>query len=349
MKQEILNQRTQSIALAIATLAACAMPLSVSAYITGPYAIDAYTMHLWHLDEAGTPAVDQAHYTYTSSFTPTKDANQPLNALFGATPATLGNSSYSGFGTALSTVPSSAPPFPANSVQPGLGALTPANGTADNVDHTFDNPTTHAFTMEAIIKIAFNPTVAWSQPQEIIAGEGDASDSSDRSWQFRIEANTTPGTTAWKLRFQKVSGFGGVGQSTANWNVDANIPTTGINAIVQDGWFHVAVTYDGSISNASGLNLYWTALDPANTQASLAGSGMLNGWLREQDTDFALGNEMRDFNGNTEPFNGLIDEVRISDIARASTDFLFAVPEPSTLTLCGMGFAGLIVWLRRKK
>ena len=43
----------------------------------------------------------------------------------------------------------------------------------------------------------------------------------------------------------------------------------------------------------------------------------MNGWLREQDTDLGLGNEYRDFNGNTEPFVGLIDEVRISDVARA--------------------------------
>jgi hypothetical protein len=349
MRREILNKRTKSIALAITALAAWAMPLSVSAYITGPYAVDANTMHLWHLDELSTPAADQAHYNYVGTYTTKPDANQPLNALFGATPATLGNSSYSGFGTALSTAPSSAPPFPANSVQPGLGALTPTNGTADNVDHTFDNPTTHAFTMEAIIKIGFDTTIAWSQPQEIIAGEGDAGDSSDRSWQFRIEANTAPGTTQWKLRFQKVSGFGGVGGSTANYNLDGLIPNTGIDAIVQGGWYHVAVTYNGNLSDPSSLKLYWTALDNANVQASLIASGNMNGWLREQDTDFALGNEMRDFNGNTEPFNGLIDEVRISDIARVSTDFIFAVPEPSTLALCGLGFAGLIVSLRRKK
>src|SRR5262249_20334639 len=156
---------------------------------------------------------------------------------------------------------------------------------------------------EAIIRVGWDPTAGWNAPQEIIAGEGDASDSSDRSWQFRIEANNTPGTSPWLLRFQKVSGFGGIGGSTANFNVDAAIPNSGINAIVQGGWYHVAVTYDGSISNSTGLSLYWTRLDPANTQAALIGQGMLNGWLRQQDTDFSLGNEMRDFNGNTEPFN----------------------------------------------
>jgi hypothetical protein len=312
-------------------LALCATLLTpkLALAFVASYSVDANTMHLWHLNESAGPAVDEAHYNYNGAFTIKADANQPLAAAFGG--ASLGAASAAGFGTALNTAPSVSPAFPANSVQPGLGALTPTNGTADNADHTFDNPSTHAFTMDALIKVGWDPAVAWNAPQEIIAGEGDASDSSDRSWQFRIEANATPSTTAWRLRFQKISGFGGAGGSTANYNLDANIPTTGINAIAQNGWYHVAVTYNGSLTDPAALQLYWTKVDDANTSASMIGSGLMNGWLREQDTDFALGNEMRDFNGNTEPFNGLIDEVRISDVARTSSQFIFSdVPEPST-------------------
>jgi len=201
--------------------------------------------------------------------------------------------------------------------------------------------------MEAIVKIGFNPSTGLATPMEIIAGEGDAADSSDRSWQFRIQPNSTPGTTPWVLRFQKVSGFGGVGGSTANYNLDANIPTTGLNAIAQDSWYHVAVTYNGNLLDAASMNLYWTKLDDANTQAALIGSGNMNGWLRQQDTDFALGNELRDFNGNTEGFYGNIDEVRISDIARTADQFIF-VPEPTTAALLGLGSLGLVFRLRRK-
>lgn len=307
--------------------------------ITGPYTLDANTLHLWHLDELGVPAVDQAHYNYAGTFTTKPDANQSLNALFGT--GSLGNASYAGFGTAYGGGAT-----PGNA---GLGALAPNNGTADNVDHTFDNPTTHAFTMEAIIKIGFNPASSFATPQEIIAGEGDAADSSDRSWQFRIEANGSPSTTPWRLRFQKVSGFGGAGGSTANYNLDADIPTTGINAIQQDGWYHVAVTYNGNLADVASLKLYWTKLDPANTEAALIGSGNMNGWLRQQDTDFSIGNEMRDFNGNTEGFNGLIDEVRISDIARTAGQFVFTpgVPEPTTATLFSLGALALFLGRRR--
>ena len=328
-------------------LAAAFVPSFAHAIVTGPYTTDANTLHLWHLDEATTSAADSAHYAYSGTFTTLADANRPLTALFGG--ATLNNTSYSGFGTALNTAPSVSPAYPANSVQPGLGALTPANGTSDNADHTFDNPTTHAFTMEAIIKIGFNPSTAWGAPQEIIAGEGDAGDSSDRSWQFHIESNSNPGTTAWTLRFQKVSGFGSPGGSTSNFNLDASIPSTGINAIAQGSWYHVAVTFDGNFASANNLKLYWTKVDPLNQTASVIGSGQMNGWLRQQDTDFSLGNEMRDFNGNTEPFNGLIDEVRISDIARTADQFIFAIPEPSSYAAIAGALALGAVALRRRR
>lgn len=335
MKASNKSEATIAVMLALAALA----PGVAQAVVTGPYSVDANTLHLWHLDDSGATATDQAHYNYAGTFTTKPDANQPLTSLFGT--ASLGNAGYTGFGTALGNgaTPNSS----------GLSALPKANGTTDNADHTFDNPTTHAFTMEAIIKIGFNPANALATPQEIIAGEGDAGDSSDRSWQFRLEANATPGTTPWKLRFQKVSGFGGVGGSTANFNLDANIPSTGIDALAQDAWYHVAATYSGNLLDPASLQLYWTKLDDANTQAAMVASGNMNGWLRQQDTDFALGNELRDFNGNTEGFIGLIDEVRISDIARTPDQFLFAVPEPSAFALLALGGLATAFRARHRK
>jgi hypothetical protein len=326
-------------AASLGTLALCLLTgHSAQAALVGPYAVDANTMHLWHLDDGQAPAADAAHYNYAGTFTTKPDANQPLNALFGG--ASLGAASLAGYGSALNqgATPNTA----------GLGALTPNNGTADNADHTFDNPTTHAFTMEAIVQIGFDPTVAKSTPQEIIAGEGDAGDSSDRSWQFRIEANNTPGTNPWVLRFQKLSGFGGVGGSTANDSLDGQIPNTGVNAIAMNQWYHVAATYTGDLLDPASLKLYWTKMDASNVQANLLGSKNLNGWLRQQDTDFALGNEQRDFNGNTEGFFGLIDEVRISDVARGAQQMQF-VPEPGCCALLATAIGGLAVQRRRRK
>ena len=314
---------TTAAAAAVAAMSlTLGLPSTASAGISGPYSVDSNTMHLWHLDEGTTPAADQAHYNYVGTFTNKPDANQPLNALIGN--ATLGNTSFTGFGTALSTANvSQTPPYPTLNLEPGLGAVAPADGTGDNVDHTFDHPTNHSFTMEAIVKIGFDPTANWNAPMEIIAGEGDAADSSDRSWQFRLEPKGFNSRTAPALRFQKISGFGGVGGSTANYNLDANIPTTGPDAIQQNEWYHVAVTYNGNLTDANSLKLYWTKLDSSRVLAQQIGSGNMNGWLRQQDCDFSLGNEMRDFNGELEPFVGLIDEVRISDVARASNQFFF--------------------------
>ena len=107
--------------------ALCLVAANARAVPVGPYSVDANTLHLWHLDEQTTPAVDQAHYNYAGTFTTKPDANQPLSALIGNNVggshfATLGNPSHSAlYGTALSTANvTGVPPYPANSVEPGL-------------------------------------------------------------------------------------------------------------------------------------------------------------------------------------------------------------------------------------
>ena len=46
-------------------------------------------------------------------------------------------------------------------------------------------------------------------------------------------------------------------------------PTNGPDAIVQGGWYHVAVAYDGNQATPNNFKFYWTLLDPSRTQASL--------------------------------------------------------------------------------
>ena len=57
---------------------------------------------------------------------------------------------------------------------------------------------------------------------------------------------------------------------------------------------------------------------------------MLSGNLAPVLGDFAVGTEARNHipgNAEAEPFAGLIDEVRLSSVARHPTDFLFVSPK----------------------
>src|ERR1035438_9928816 len=119
----------RAVAAAVLSLCFCAQAL-----IVGPYSLDAKTLHLWHLNETALPALDAA------------PGGTNLAALGGS--ATLGNASYSGFGTALSTATASGD---------YLAPRTLAADTSDNTVMTYDDPVTGAFTYEAMIRVDFNP------------------------------------------------------------------------------------------------------------------------------------------------------------------------------------------------
>lgn len=105
----------------------------------------------------------------------------------------------------------------------------------------------------------------------------------------------------------------------------ALLPTNGVDAAVQGGWYHVAVTYNGSENTADNLKLYWTELSHGPSEAAELGSFQMTNDLGSAaagatiEADFTIGNEGRDAPG--ESFQGLIDEVHISDLARAATAF----------------------------
>jgi hypothetical protein len=108
----------------------------------------------------------------------------------------------------------------------------------------------------------------------------------------------------------------------------AELPTTGDQAWAAGQWFHVAVTYNGSEGTAENLKLYWTALNSGQAEAVLLGAFQMGNDLNPSEAiDFAVGNDGRDTNGSSENFEGLVDEVRISSIARTADDMLF-VPGP---------------------
>jgi signal transduction histidine kinase len=269
------------------------------------YPPDAHTLHLWHLDERGTPFVNSV------------PGATPLEGLLNG--ASAGKQSVPGLGMAIS-LNASAGGVPATSGLRGailLSSRSLGTGPGDNVrpDFRYFGPD-GAFTYEMVVKLDVMPRDSQTIALGLMTMEGDGE---DRIFNFRIEKEGF--LTFFPLPHGASMG-GGV----------ATIPTSGNDAINTKDWFHIAVSYDGNNDTSSNLKLYWTRLRPGLTAANCIGSGSLTSDLNGNLGDFAIGNEARSFptNAEAEPFPGLIDEVRISGVARHPSDFFFV---PSNLRI----------------
>ncbi|HXU75357.1 MAG TPA: autotransporter-associated beta strand repeat-containing protein [Methylomirabilota bacterium] len=310
----------------LSLLAATLFPSSSPAEIIGPYTPDANTLHLWHLDESATPAIDFALAGGTNC----------VGLLNGAT---LGSASFAGFGSALNTI---------DGGQDGITArdalLTPSTATPPgNIAFTYANSTNGAFTFEAIVRIDFDPDKNLGTVANGGNGRGtsceiltcESSVNASRIFQFRIfpKGNALVGTILATngpyLTFENVRAIN-ANQPT----IYAPIPTNGPDAIVSNNWYHVAVTYNGVPNTAGNIKFYWTLLNPSrilaneipitSAQTTLSGPNPLS----TANTPPVIGNEARARTGN---FLGSIDEVRISNIARSPGDMMFGQNNPLVL------------------
>jgi hypothetical protein len=165
-----------------------------------------------------------------------------------------------------------------------------------------------AFTFEALVCPVF---ALGSIPNgmQIVSGEHN----STRGWQFRV-------VPAGDVQFINLTG--------TIQTMAVPLPRTGPHAYVPDKWFHVAVTYNGQPNTDGNMKFYWTALDAGVCEAVLLGSARMTANLNPAVTpNFVIGNDGRENNGRTENWEGWIDEVRISAIARAPSDM---APCPDT-------------------
>lgn len=103
--------------------------------------------------------------------------------------------------------------------------------------------------------------------------------------------------------------------------------------VVTDRWYNFAAIMDGTT-----LALY----HEENGRYLLEDSKPFNGPMALWDRTWSIGRGMYS-NNPTDWINGFVDEVRISDTALATSDLLFAVPEPGSvmLVLVGALAAGL--------
>ena len=281
-----------------------------------PYAVDSNTLHLWDLNGAATPVADRVY----------GPSNLSLLALDAT--ATLGDSSFSGFGSALGT---NAGFNTATGAY--LAAKTAASGAADAV-LTQLAAVDGAFSFEAMIRLDFDPlAVQVGNPprMQIISAEDDNGQDANRIFQFAIAppgSQANPDSTP-RLVFINID-VNAVTAGEQPQTLEATVPASGDHAPVQGAWYHVAVTYDGVDNTAGNFKFYWTKVDSNAAAANVIGSLQMTGDLRKTAADFAIGNEMRDVGGQTGAFQGLIDQVRISDIARADSGFIFGISDPDT-------------------
>lgn len=289
--------------------------LAARADIAGPYVPDADTLHLWHLNEPVVPVVDVG------------SDGMHLTALRNG--ATLGSASWPGFGLALSTYDGG--PDAANDagMDAYLSARPLVNDKADNVPAAYAGPT-GAFTHEALVRIDFDPQTAFGTNA---AGDVrgtfmqilnfDADEATNRVCQFRlVPVGVLKGNPEPLLEFINLA------RDRSPQSLTAKIPTTGPDAINQGSWYHVAVTYNGSANEPNNLKFYWSLLEPSRTTANVIGSGRMTSSLPVGcQPDLAIGQTGRQSPVTLHPnqhFVGLIDEVRVSGVARSSAQMLFS-------------------------
>lgn len=303
-----------------------------------PYTPDANTLHLWHFDDPflnpdtttnilATDAVVNVSITLTN-------LGQPNPGFPPYTNTSLGNLSFAGLGKAMQTT----------------DKFGMCYGGLFNDVSEFSDTNTGAFTFEALVNLARNP-FALPNNMEIVCGDTGAG-IANRGWQFRF-------TTGGQMEFNLLGGSG------SDNDFKAGLPNSGPDAAVAGQWYHMAVTCTGNAPTNGDtpyqLKFYWTLLDANRTSADLLATFTMTRALNGTTTSgagtvqpaIAIGGSGRRIttggNGvaNGEGTIGLIDEVRISNIARGSNQMAFVVGgalnppsfsfQPPTNTLVGYG------------
>jgi hypothetical protein len=302
---------------------------------------DANTTHLYHFEETSGAFLNAVaggvNLTDTGGAT---GRNGTTAGGYGATQGAAG-SSFAGYGAAF---------LPLGS---GRGTATNASGsttygggagTEAAVGISTLTGADGAFSWEAVVRsdtgLGTGPTPNWY----ILSHDGG---NTSRGSSLQIEpAVTAAGASTVGALTLTVPTYTAAGTPTGSTNLSVAVPRSGDNAFALGQYFHVAVTYDGNEGVAGNVKFYWTKLTGADpTEAALAGTATLAADLADGNNRLFVGGIAR--NPYRFEFPGRVDKVRISNVARAATDFgNVVVPEPAALGL--LAFGGLLLARRRR-
>ncbi|MES2657727.1 MAG: alpha-L-rhamnosidase C-terminal domain-containing protein [Verrucomicrobiota bacterium] len=257
------------------------------AAIVGPYQPDADTVYLFHLDE-GAAATVAENMGSAGKDGITVDGNAAtVTSVFTGTAGVFGGSASLANERGIGIDFNNSGGF--------------STGGADRFNFNTLVGSNNAFTLEALVKPSTGDFVnhgeIWS---------GDSSLLGQRGFQFRI-------TSSEQLEYNGLDFGGG--------NKIVTLP-----AINAGSWYHVALSYTeaGQAAGTGLFTMYWTPLDNAVTEATVLSQWTGAAITPSVVTQLVLGNEGR--STLNEGFPGLIDEARISRVARAAGEFIFGMP-----------------------
>lgn len=289
------------------------------AEIVAPYTPDLFTLHLWHLNEPAAPLAD--------AVTPGLE----LRALEHG--ATLGNESFIAgkkFGTALGTYVGN-PAVPPGCAGQAAGLSARPLQNHGEIDAALNYAGADgAFTYEAIVRVDFDPAAnfgpeGWGNGRSLFMQLlcADAAENVDRVFQFRLVP-----IGSLNRNTQPLLEFINLNQGRQEQSFTAAIPTNGPDAIRAGNWYHVAVSYNGQPDQPHNLRFYWTRLETRRTAANLIGTGRMTMSLPAGGHPaFTIGQTGRpgpEAAAARDNFVGLLDEVRLSSVARSASEMLFA-------------------------
>ena len=336
----------------LAALVAAFAGVSASQAALQTYTSDANTLHLYTFDEAAGGSVTTnsgsiGGNAYTVQEARTGSASGNASSASAVT-TMLGATGFSGFGNAVSVakpVPVSPATYAAGNqgvgfdasgngsyTQNSSGSTVLAQDALPSSGKTFasyfsGSGKDGSFTMEAMVNVPAVDTPWTGGQRTLISFESNVT--SSRSMYLRIDAGALQ--------------LGNAGSFRSN-----PIPVAGDHAFTANQWFHAAVSYNAATTTTT---FFWTKVDAAFTTANSIGStvnAQAPANLGSGRPSLALGTDSR--GTLSESLGGLLDNVRISDVARTADQFIFtAIPEPSSFAaLAGLGTIGFVASRRRR-